>query len=411
MNHKQSLREVAQDLEQWHGLFAEIWRSGEPEFTDKVPTAAISYNFKTFEISFLINPEFWDKLSRQGRVFVIAHECLHSILSHPQRIHAEGMDPQLGNIAADLVVNHKIEDGLGISRTVMDDHDRLCWVETVFPGQNVPTNLSLTDYYYLVKQEGANTGQDLMDDHSYFEEGSEDSDGAQAAQDAIDQIVKGFKCSEKEMQKLEELGVDTDEVGQAAGDNPLGNAMSINYQKYGLTKNWESIIKKWVRPGEDEDYDWRRENRRMPIGDLMIPAEVEDAESKNKINVWFFQDTSGSCAGFIDHFYNAAMTFPAKYFNTTHFCFDTKVYPVDPAKREVKGGGGTCFRAIERYIQENATSYPDAVFVFTDGDAAKPSLEFPERWHWFLEGIHKTSRHIPQGCEIHQLQDFVNVRI
>lgn len=120
---------------------------------------------------------------------------------------------------------------------------------------------------------------------------------------------------------------------------------------------------------------------------MFLPSEmeVEDIElEKKKIEVWFFQDTSNSCKGYAQRFFDAARSLPENKFDIRMFCFDTEVYETTLKSGKLYGFGGTTFTCIENYISKKSKDYPKAVFVITDGygDAVNPKK--PKNWYWFL---------------------------
>ena len=144
--------------------------------------------------------------------------------------------------------------------------------------------------------------------------------------------------------------------------------------------------------------------------DLLIPSEIDELiQIRDRIDVWFFQDTSGSCVSYAERFFKAAASIPEDRFNIRGFCFDTKVYEINFRDGKLQGFGGTCFAVIESEIQKiinkEKCQYPQVVFIITDGYGSKVHPLFPERWHWFLtEGGFKGL--IPNQSHIYNLSDF-----
>ena len=155
--------EVALGLEKWHGLFYQFWSLGVPIFTDKIPTAGVAFNKKGQYVQFMFNPKFWDNLSHSEREFIICHECLHVLYEHGVRA-ASHKQPQMANIAMDVVVNHSLEDNFGFDRSMLDsilqegDADKgipektlgemLIWKETTFPEPDKIKDEETFEYYY-----------------------------------------------------------------------------------------------------------------------------------------------------------------------------------------------------------------------------------------------------------------------
>jgi len=67
----------------------------------QIPTAAVD---EAGQI--IINPDWWNTLTKESKRFVTIHECLHLVLCHPFR--AQKFNPTAYNIAADGKTNHAI---------------------------------------------------------------------------------------------------------------------------------------------------------------------------------------------------------------------------------------------------------------------------------------------------------------
>lgn len=51
------------------------------------------------------NPDFIDSLTQEQVNFLVLHETFHLLMSHPRRTRMGGYDPQLSNIAQDMIIN------------------------------------------------------------------------------------------------------------------------------------------------------------------------------------------------------------------------------------------------------------------------------------------------------------------
>jgi hypothetical protein len=161
-----------------------------------------------------------------------------------------------------------------------------------------------------------------------------------------------------------------------------------------------------------EEDSWVHPNRRFNLisSEFMLPSTYEiEAPNKERVEVWFFLDTSGSCSHLGERFFKAAASLPENRFDVKLFCFDTGVYPTSLKEKKLYGFGGTCFHQIEDYIQQETKAknkkYPKAVFVVTDGYGSDVYPEHPKKWHWFLTPHHSTSN-IPKECNKYNLKDF-----
>lgn len=431
-------------LEVHHALFYKFWQLGKPSFTNSIDTAAILFDKEGNFVNFLFNEKFWDSCDEYKKLFVICHECLHVILNHGSRF-KDCKEFGIANVAQDIAINHLLVDGFGFVKEQIEDWEKYCWVDTVFKNKKVfglpyPTDES-SEFYYnnLLKEQekkknnsGQGSGQgskgeeesdqgssgnsgeqsDLpktVDDHSTWNEGKDDLEMIEKVMDSL---------SPEEIESLTEKLKNQVEKALKAGTAPLCMPFLVKRPaKIVPKKKWETVIKKWesmvTKIEEHECEQWIRKPRRMSCisTDMFIPSdeEVEDiTRKKDKINVFFFLDTSGSCFHLAERFFKAALTLNPKKFNIRLFCFDHAVVETDIKGQQLYGGGGTSFSAIENKIQEiikkSGEKYPHAVFLITDGYGNKVVPQFPKRWHWFLSENH--TNFIPKESQKYMLKDF-----
>jgi len=447
--------EVVKELRKHHSLFAQFWTVGNILEVDhpKMPTAAVRFDKKSGAgVEFLINPNFWATLNDHSKAFVIAHEIMHVYLDHGRR--SLTLDPQMANIAQDVVINHYLIDCFGFNRDEITGADKYCWLDTVFPGRNDIEPNRCFEYYYekLQEQGGApqsgegepgegepgegqpgqpgqpGQGNQTVDCHDFLDDDEEvDEDLLDAIQKAAEDLMD--RITEKEVEEFEEIidkGNDDESNKLEEQKRSKAGAMAGTMQKrirlgrVVKKPKWETVIAKEIGrfQGMQRDLDldlWTRPNRRLGAmsGELMLPATVtETVPVRDRVDVWFFQDTSGSCVDLAKRFFAAAASIPEDRFRIRMFCFDTKVYETDLKSGKLYGFGGTAFRPMEEAIQnivnnEPKTKYPQAVFVVTDGEAWDGVLdvEFPDRWHWFLTAS-ATKRCIPQKSHTYNLRDY-----
>lgn len=410
-----TFEDIAFELENHHGIFSQLWSMGEPTFTDEIPTAAVSFDENGEYMNFFFNKGFWDSLSDIERKFVICHECLHVLLEHGIRS-TDCPDKRLANIALDVVVNHTLLERFGFRRETMDISKDLVWKDTVYEKPDeIEDNREFEYYYGKLEEQGAKEGQDSIDDHSMLVPGSangkdQNSPGGQKAQDKIDDFLDDQigELSEEEQKELNDALGKENAPCQGRGTQAGGAKVIARAIKKCQKRCWEDIVQIWTGKETVIEEDWRTRSRRHTLlsEDFILPAEIEEDEN-TKVNLWFFQDTSGSCRHMADDFFSAALTFPEDKFDLTVHCFDTSVYPTDLKSRELKGFGGTSFSPIEAYIQANCGGvYPDAVFLFTDGDGDMVDPQYPDRWYWFLAGS-KNTRCYPKTCQTFMFDEFI----
>lgn len=446
---------ITNSLCDYHALFSQIWALGYPKLTFQVPTAAVSFNSEGEYFEFLFNPIFWEKTDTYTKCFVVSHEALHVYLNHGKRI-SYLKRKNIANQAADIAINHMLCDNFNFDRTKIDlssllekddpnmnsneTYKLFCWIDTLFSDvKSIKTRESLEYYYKKLREnsdendqsddgEGQGQGQGsgyLVDSHDFL--------GECNSEDAIEKVSDYLHdvLSNEEKRKLNEISDSTKEGREASKDTNNYNkeAGSIagrlkytpNKSKIKTSRKWESIIKNWTKfyIGETEVEDqWTRRSRRLDHlpSKLFIPSELENQKRvKNRIDVFFFIDFSGSCILYRDRFFKAAKSLPKDVFNINVYCFDTRVKKISLENPELVGGGGTSFSCLEKYIQSSIKSkeikqYPDAVFVMTDGygDSIRP--QNPGNWHFFISDYERGKKYIdhciPKTCQKYNLSEY-----
>lgn len=436
--------DIGYKLENFHSIFSTFWDLGKPNFTRELPTAGVYFDKLGDVIDFNINPEFWDTLTEDQKLFVICHEVTHVLFYHGFRITSlkAPQEFKIANLALDIVVNHFLTDTLGFNRTDIDPpikpeeltekeremypdgfpNGKYCWIDTVFPDKKKrPVSGQSFEYYYtIIKQELENNpnspmgGMSSLDDHESLEsfinqtfENKMKEAVDNTTKSAIDQTPQMKEMAKKELDAQDKKG------GKQAGTNAGNSWITSKVVRVIPKRKWETVIKNWASKYLEEKYaeQWQKPHRRlvsMPR-DFLIPAEQEIEEYENKrIPVYFFLDTSGSCAHLADRFFTAAMSLPEDRFILNLCCFDTRVYETDLKSKKLYGFGGTTFTCIEEYLQSKKrtekSKYADAVFVLTDGYGNMVNPEKPNRWFWFLSENYKDC--IPKECKTFDLKDF-----
>lgn len=438
LNYEEFFR-ISRRLESHHAVFYQLWELGSPFFTKDVPTAAVRFDKLGECIQFIFNPHFWMSLNEDQKAFIISHECLHVILKHGLRMR-DSQNREACNVSMDVVINELLLEQFGFKQTDIDPEGKYCWLNTIFKkptliDQMVKGNATKVDigygevrddiepnesfeYYFnrLPSNYKMPQGHILVDIHDFL-------DGTEG-DFAIDKL--GDSLSDEEKESIREIVKkfsedQEDKEGKNRGDQAGGGWKFMDKKRVAKKRKWETVIKKWSMKFLRNDFDtfehWARVSRRlveMPQ-DVILPTEMElqEKEDEGKVLVYFFLDTSGSCAHLAERFWKASKSLPKERFEKRLFCFDTKVYEVDEKVGKLYGFGGTSFDIIEEAIQKHIKQetnptlkkYPQAVFIITDGygNAVKPAK--PENWYWFLTEYSSDSL-IDKKCKKFKLKDF-----
>lgn len=393
---------TAHSLEEHHALFYQCWQMGKPRFDPSIPTAAVRFNRSGDFLEFVFNPDFWASLTAYERLFIIAHECLHVLLNHGLRT-ANTKDNLRTNWALDIVVNHMLVTNFGFDRSRLRGQGDWCWVDTIFADRpdmgKIPTDAAFEFYLNLIPQ-SPTVKVRLVDDHSTL------PDDWRKVVGKLNQVLSP-----------EELGTLKDAVERHCQDQLPGVGEGlwqfVNPGSVRKNKKWETVIKNWskmyLRDVERNQEQWLRIDRRFASlqSGLFLPSEQEEVDDRgDRIEVYFFLDTSGSCYHLKDRFFRAAKSLPEERFKIRLFCFDDKVEETTLESERVYGGGGTRFCIIEDKIREvQEVAYPEAVFIITDGCGSHVQPLHPQRWHWFLTQYRSYS-FIPEASKKYNLADY-----
>lgn len=386
---------LIEDLKEHHAVFHAIAKVGYPLFDESIGTACVGFDSNEERVLFLWNPKFWANSSYYDKKFILCHEMLHIILEHLKRINKN--DLERSNKAADVVVNHTLESDFNFNRKWINNADQLCWTDTVFPGQKMPTNESFEYYFGYIDPSKCKNAQ-LADDHGKF--GQIDP---KQLQKVLDEAMTDGTIDRKDVQDFVK--------GLQAGDQKGAQARLLPNIPFPPNPRWETVIDKWAQneldPTKYEDR-WDRKHIVSMATDCILPKNDPIAFKRDRIDVYFFLDTSGSCAHLAERFFAASKTLDPKKFKVNLCCFDTAAY--DVIDGQLKGFGGTCFKCIENHIQQDIVNekireYPNAVFIITDGYGTSVKPEYPERWKWFLSEPSDSSL-IPPESSHYMLKDY-----
>jgi predicted metal-dependent peptidase len=310
------------------------------------------------------NSRFVMMLKTKEVEFLVAHEVLHVVYDHIGR--RGSRDPQIWNIANDYAVNgdlkkHKVGEFI---TTVP------CLYEAKYDGKSseeiyddLMKNVQKIDVDSLLDQ--------MIDDH--LEDGEDGGEGEGA---------DGDKKGKRPVMSPEERERARQEIKQAiiaaaqqaeAGTLPLGVERMIK-QITDPVMPWRELIQTNLTSPIRTDFSWSRISRRSWHMEAVMPGMTPGEE----IDVTVAIDMSGSISdkqaqAFLSEI--AGMMDAFDGYKVHVFCFDTEIYNPQSFTSEnldtiegyePKGGGGTDFDAIFRYLKENDRE-PNRLIVFTDG--------------------------------------------
>lgn len=376
MDTQEKFLAVTRLLNNYHGIFSQIWVMGRPRLTDKIPTAAVAFNRDGGFVEFLFNQKFMESLSITELCFVVAHECLHVILNHGKRL--QKLNPQAGNMSADITINEMLINHFGFSRELpLIKNLPACLISTCFKDKEhlIAKEREFEYYYEKLMEDGQSGGGQGFDDHS------------QLPQEVLDDIRDAInKLSKEELETLKN--------NLKAGDGSSFEWITTALKPKKI-RTWENVIRKWTIAAYKTKMQtqWKITNRRFSVveqySELLIPSDYDvDEKMATKIDMVFFMDVSGSCHSDSEKFFAAARSVPRDKFFIEPYAFDTEIIKINLSDDKLPNGGGTSFHQLEEHLQKKKT-YPAAVFVLTDGYGTDVAPKYPDRWHVFLTSEQK----------------------
>ena len=380
-----------------------------------VPTMATDGRRIVYDSSFV------DSLKPAELEAVLAHEVLHCALGHHCR--RGQRDPQLWNQAADLAINPIL---IGNGFTLPDG-------ALVDPAFN---NLSAEEIYARLGQRSsdpnsapmqspqpsgsgsdANSRQqtqngssaspnDSQPQHGNPEDGREESPSTRPGGfgeilDATDEEGNPVSQAENSRQQ-QEWSIAADQAirfAKACGHQPadLDRALSESRQS---KQDWRTILRDFIAARTPADYRWSPPNRRYIGAGLYLPSVERTGLGPIVIGV----DTSGSIGGKeLEQFAGeiAAISDEAQP-EAIHvvYCdaavqFAQEFQSGEPIHLEPRGGGGTDFRPVFEWVEENRLT-PVCLIYLTDlcCHSYPEAPEYPVLWV-------TDSRSIPAVSSLH----------
>lgn len=283
------------------------------------------------------NPEDFLGCTFAGRVSSLLHE-----LGHVYRLHMLRQGnrcPDVWNIACDICIN----------RDLIKMGYKLEWAqEGIGIHPEIPFELEEEIYDYLQKNGGGNQGQ--------------------PHQHACGGMVIGSQPTQQAMINNVVRATHSAHITNQAGSIPGGVELILNkFLKPKLP--WENIFYRWFNDLLEEEFTWKKRNRRYE--DIYLPSRITE-EGRLEHLVYYF-DVSGSVTDNIVLRFNSEVKYIKDTFNPiklTLVLFDTiiqQIYEYSESDRfdklRVTGRGGTCLAEIRQHMIDEK---PTAAIVFSD---------------------------------------------
>jgi len=374
MTLEERIQKFRCDMLRKQPFYGDIIMNLEFRRDDSIPTAC------TDGRRVMYNPKFLTPMTDGQVNFVLMHEVLHILLLHCSR--GRGKDPQLWNIAADMIVNDALTsvpmykamkesripferpaDGIFVDGVWDDDstENLYAWIVNNNKGRKKGDRLTVSRRLNnsdtgkldraLPKPHSGQVGGDLMKP-----EGSALENEALAAE--IQQIIR--------------------QASSKAKGRGLTASAPVPDEVFGLTEtkrlNWKALLKGMLTNAQSDESSWSTPERKYLHMDMILPGHTEDEETLEE--VWAFVDSSGSVGrDEMSQFLTQLHRILKEFHCVMHLAYwDTSVTDVYRSIKTEKKlleclprhSGGTDINCVYRWIRENKVK-PGVMLVLTDG--------------------------------------------
>ena len=143
-NKKFDKQYFLEQLEDYSVLFRAVAELSQPIYTKQIDTAGVV--LQNGKLYFLINYDFFWKLSEVERLFILCHESLHVFFNHFEYINnlsnSEYKLKELANIAMDIVINETLVNHFGFNRRKLNFYSngqktKIPFINTVFTKEQI----------------------------------------------------------------------------------------------------------------------------------------------------------------------------------------------------------------------------------------------------------------------------------
>lgn len=286
------------------------------------------------------NPEFFEKIKEDERLFVLAHELEHSIRLHSLRLGKR--DPKIWNYACDVKINeHLISQGFKIPEK---------YITAKTFNINHSDDMAEEDIY----DELINNAIKLpiiIDPLAGDMQGASDDPAEQQAQ--INQLVNAVERAKS-----------------INGHGDLPGELQKLIDDFTETKvPWNEILIQWCNKLSAKQTHLTKRNRRFR--NVYVPGKRKIRNKMESIYCYF--DVSGSMGEDELKIVNGNMKYIKDHFNPVMMkiiCFDTRITSIieftesdEYTDLQIKGGGGTSLAPVKQHIENEE---PELAIILSD---------------------------------------------
>jgi predicted metal-dependent peptidase len=353
------------------------------------------------------SPGYVDSLNHSELITLLCHELCHLSLGHHLR--RDGRDPKLWDEACDYVVNDILhEAGFVLPGNAYYDAkwqgmsvEEIYWhrqqgKEPPQAQQNKPSAGNGQQGPQQPSQGNKKPGQGQgkgqpgksPEKAPTAPQAGESAFGGEIMDQTDEQgdPLEGQEAEQALDDHLEDMAMTLQQATKSQGSAPAGVGRAIKELLH-PQQDWRTILRDFLTQMDKSDYTWMRPNKRLLAQGLYLPS----LKAEGKLGTLVVGiDTSGSLSvSELSRFRDELMGIvdEMEFEKIIAIACDSKVQkvveilPGDTATFPTKGGGGTSFRPVFRYVEEENIE-PDCLIYFTDmmGDFPFHEPHYPVLW-------------------------------
>ena len=328
-------------------------------------------------------PEFMDNLSDSEIDFILMHEILHVVLNHCERQCSR--DSELYNIACDIVVNSNILYSNNFDKNSITTYKYGEFMHAA-PNGDEGYKYTAEEVYEMLETEKVECSGSSSGNSSGSGEGNDQNKKEQSICDDHSRWGKNDDGNIPSDVWVKRMNDAAEAVSISEGSNTWGMVPFFAQRMLERLKkpqtDWKTILADFIQE-EVCDYSFSPPDRRFSESPFFLP-DFNDTETSVS-DILFMIDTSASMSDkMVTQAYSevkgAIDQFDGKLCGWLGF-FDAEVVKPEPFQDEedfkvIKpvGGGGTNFKAIFKYVNENMNGHlPASIIILTDGFAPFPN--------------------------------------
>ena len=345
---------------------------------DSIPTACT--DGRTIRWS----SRFFSSLTSAQRHYVLMHEVLHTLLMHPTRM--EGHDPEIWNVAADMVVNSMCDKICADVNKLQPEKLMERPPDGIFA--TITADCTVESLYGMLKADYEKHGNkaSIKKDYRPGMHSRATTVEITPDRDLLPGGLGGRPLTAREKQLLEQQ-ISALIRNAAAGDRSDFGSYFIPRELVKLTQpkpvSWRQMLKEHLTEVTSDDASYATPERKYLHMDLILPGYclTEDGDLES---LWAFVDSSGSISGdtlnqFLTQLYRIVKEFHCEL----NICYwDTQVTDIYKKIRSEKQvlacqphhSGGTDINCVYRWMEEHRVR-PDVTLILTDGYFGSVSAE------------------------------------